>query len=321
MATGNINQDLASKFREISQFYITKRDTYRARTYSNAADKIENHTNLITSGKQAQDEIKGIGKSVATDIDSYINTGKIPRLEELRTSDRDRTQVLDLYTKIYGIGPVKANELYEYGFRTIEDLLRAPLTDAQKMGVHYFYQLVQRIRREEIQQIEDVIRNTLTTTFYNITWIIAGSYRRGEPTSGDVDILIRGDPGITIPSIVNSLTRSDLLTGQLALGETKFMGIGRLDDQHNAHRIDIFVLPTDEWAYATLYATGSQRFNVLMRQRALEFGLTMNEHEMKNINTGQKYLANTEEDIFNYLRVQYIPPVERVRNLSTLTYV
>ena len=97
------------------------------------------------------------------------------------------------------------------------------------------------------------------------------------------------------------------------------MGIVQLDDQHNGHRIDIRLVEPKSYIFALLYFTGSQRFNILMRQRAIELGMTLNEYGLYD-NKGVSQPANSEEDIFNILRIKYIPPEARTRTIGLLEY-
>ena len=58
-------------------------------------------------------------------------------------------------------------------------------------------------------------------------------------------------------------------------------------------------------------------FNTVMRGHALKQGLTMNEHglyKMENKKKGEKvaHVFRDEQDIFDYLHLQYKPPKERI---------
>ncbi len=48
--------------------------------------------------------------------------------------------VLDELGKIWGVGPVAAQKLYESGIRSVEDLQKKQdlLTNAQKIGLKYY---------------------------------------------------------------------------------------------------------------------------------------------------------------------------------------
>ena len=70
------------------------------------------------------------------------------------------------------------------------------------------------------------------------------------------------------------------------------------------------IIDPESWPYATLYFTGSKKLNVIMRSKALDLGLSMNEYGMVN-HRDVSYVAKTEEDIFGYLHMDYLEPTQR----------
>ena len=102
------------------------------------------------------------------------------------------------------------------------------------------------------------------------------------------------------------------------------MAISRLplvpDATRVSRRLDLLVTPDEEYACALLYFTGSDRFNVAFRQHALQMGYTLNEHRIQRQGQRQEqdekevevpYMAR-EEDLFDFLGLAYVAPVERV---------
>ena len=72
-----------------------------------------------------------------------------------------------------------------------------------------------------------------------------------------------------------------------------------------------------EYSFATLYFTGSKAFNVVMRQRAIDIGYTMNEHGLYKLvgkKKGDKLNIDfpTEQSIFKFLGMVYKQPQERI---------
>jgi DNA polymerase/3'-5' exonuclease PolX len=324
MATSSTlpNVALAGQLAAIARLYQQSNDTYRARTYEEAARRISQYPTPITSGAQARREIPRVGESLQRDIDEYLTTGQIARLQNLQHNTADRSQVLRLFESIHGIGPVTANRFFDQGFRTLEDLWFAEppvLTPAQRLAILYKEHLKLRIPRYEMDLIRQRLGEIVSAYNPNLQWVIAGSYRRGEPDSGDIDVLIRGDPGVSLADIVDRLKAAGIIAGDLAQGRAKYMGILRLP-QYNAHRIDLQFIPPQNWPYGLLYFTGSAAFNILMRQRAEQLGLRLNEYGLYN-NEGVSVPAQTEHDVFAALGVQYLPPEERRRDLTALPLV
>ena len=297
-----MNQRLADLFVEMAREF--KGDRYRKRAYENAADAIRRHTIPITSGTQAQKEIKGIGKSIGAKIDEIIATGQLQFLTDRPEDKIEKSKTTGLFEDIYGVGPVTAEQWYNRGLRTLEDLAKIynEMTDSQKLGYYYYYQLKERIPRAEIDQVKTIIDQW----WQQVEYVIGGSYRRGEATSGDIDIIVKSN--LSLNMLIQSLGR--LIIGTLSIGPTKYMGILRLSDRHNARRIDIRLVDENAWPYALLYFTGSKQLNIEMRAKAQSLGLTMNEYGMVGPG-GISYPAKTERDIFDYLRIPYLEPTQR----------
>lgn len=101
----------------------------------------------------------------------------------------------------------------------------------------------------------------------------------------------------------------------LASGKNKFMGICRLSPDLPARRIDILVTDSNHYNFALLYFTGSYNFNIYMRRIALQKGLSLSEYGFKDNNTKQfidtSEKINSEENIFEYLDIPYVPPNKR----------
>ncbi|RXG68016.1 DNA polymerase lambda [Armadillidium vulgare] len=85
-------------------------------------------------------------------------------------------------------------------------------------------------------------------------------------------------------------------------------------------RLDIIVVPYDEFAPAIMYFTGSAHFNRSMRLLATKLGMSLSEHGLrariirdgKNAVTGGICLETpSEESIFEHLGLNYRPPNER----------
>ena len=91
---------------------------------------------------------------------------------------------------------------------------------------------------------------------------IAGSYRRKMKDSGDIDLLLKSSNKKTYNTFIDTLTKLNYLTCQLARGNKKYMGMGKIDISPCHRRIDIMYTKPDEFPFAVLYFTGSGEFNV-----------------------------------------------------------
>lgn len=302
----------------------------RLNSFIRARDAIASYDHVITSGKQAQRDIEGVGKGIATRIDEFLKTGTLQELEQ--TIDEHSRVIMELCT-VTGIGEVKAEYFFnEYGIRSIDDLFKAykngilsvkknQLTHHILVGMEFYYDLQLRMPWDEADEIAERITDIINMV--NPTYIVnvCGSYRRHKSTCGDLDVLI-SNPLIEdesqisneLPDIVNTLESNGILVGHLTnKGKTKYMGVCRLPGKPG-RRIDIRFVTYPSLGAATLYFTGSGKFNKIMRYRANQRGYTLNEYglyEYINNVKGKQMYAPTEEDIFKILNFVYLTPEER----------
>lgn len=309
------NKSLSDILSLIGYYYsLDPIQKYRSKAFNTASFNIKNHPIAILSGLQAREEVKGVGKSIENTIQEYLNTGHVKRLDDFEQTYKTQKDTIDFFRSIYGIGPITAINLYNEGFRTLEDLwTQASLNESQRIGILWRDHINLKIPRVEMDLIQQTIGSFLNP--YDIKWEITGSYRRQEPESSDIDILVESRSDLNMFGLLTLLR--PLLAADLANGDTKYMGILRLSNQFNGHRIDIRIVPPENWPFALMYFTGSQKFNILMRSRAIELKLKLNEYQLYN-HTGDHHPATDERDIFNLLRVTYLHPEQRLRNLDRL---
>ena len=138
---------------------------------------------------------------------------------------------------------------------------------------------------------------------------IAGSYRRRQKDSGDIDVLLKGTPSL-YKRFITHLEKHGYLFETLAKGTKKYNGMCKLSSCLTFRRIDIMITKPSEYPFAILYFTGSKDFNTLMRQHALDLGYSMNEYSLKHIDTKKPvdHTFTTEKDIFDYLNYDYVDP-------------
>jgi len=115
-----------------------------------------------------------------------------------------------------------------------------------------------------------------------------------------------------LAQIVQHLTEVKYIVEVLALGEHKCMAICKRDETSTPRRLDLLMVPEDQYAYGLLYFTGSDRFNVAVRQHCLQMGYTLNEKALTPLQEKQVPSMATEKDIFTFLSLQYVAPQERV---------
>jgi DNA polymerase (family 10) len=302
---------------------IDAADTFRVRSYRRAAEAVEQQTTqLATLVTQDGDSkallaIPGIGKGMAANIRDLVTTGTMPLRDELLT--KYKASMLDLL-RLPGMGPKTVAMVYSaIGVSDMDgleaaakrgDLLPLPrmgqkFTDKLLKGIEDYRKNSSRFRidvaRGHAERISELIRQ-----FPGIETITpAGSLRRGRDNVGDLDLLVTGpacEPDV-VAAAVEHVATLPLIDKLLARGQNKVSFTLR-----NQLQVDVRLLPRASYGAALQYFTGSKMHNVALRQRAIKRGLTLSEYALLRLEDNVVVAAATEQEIYNALDMEYIPP-------------
>ena len=317
-----LNDQLIDILEELELLERARGKVFEARAYHNASETLMAFPGLIEKIEDVKG-LRGIGVKIYKKFEEFVETGKLELLEK----ERDNPKYI--FFNIYGIGPKKAAELVDKdGVKTIKELRERQglLNDKQKIGLKYYEDILKRIPRKEIEEY----KVALTKSFTKIatkedTFEIVGSFRRGNEHSGDIDMIVsnRVNDNSVLERFIGQLQKDGILLEVLSKGKIKSLTIGRLNKQSIPRRIDFMFSPPKEFAFATLYFTGSKSFNVVQRRMANEQGYSLNEHGLYKF-TDKKEGApinetlTTEEDIFAFLNMIYKEPIERISGKAAI---
>ncbi|KAG7492873.1 hypothetical protein MATL_G00018640 [Megalops atlanticus] len=322
----NYNKHITDKLEVLAKAYTHQGDKWRALSYSKAINALKSYHKPITSFEEAC-KIQGIGKRMAEKVIEIMESRHLRKLDHIG----EAVPVLELFTNIWGAGAKTAQLWYQQGFRTLEDVRsKANLNHQQKIGLKHYDDFLDRMSRDEAAAIEKTVREAAHSVNPGLLAIACGSYRRGKATCGDVDVLITHPDGKShrgvFSKILLILHQSGFLTDDLVSHEEngeqkKYLGVCRLPGPGQRHRrLDIIVVPYNEFACALMYFTGSAHFNRSMRALAKTKRMSLSEHSLNRdvqrqgsvkICTGVPLPTPTERDIFAYLGVPYREPQER----------
>ncbi len=241
---------------------------------------------------------RGIGKGIQSFIAEAIMTGSIAELEEMRRDPR--VKAVELLETIIGVGPVTAMKWVSEGTLSIADAAnRDDLTSAQKVGVEVHGKVIDRVPRAVVEKI---FGDVLAILPAGVNAIITGSYRRGAPSSGDVDILIISDIIVAnqLPTIPGSII--------INAGEMKMSYLAPMDGMYV--QVDIFISPSSSRVAYLSYSTGSAAHNVYLRGLAKSKGYHLSQYSLTD-GGGKAVILDSEEDLYNALGVDYVPPEKR----------
>lgn len=303
---------------------IDGQDSFRIRSYRNAAQAIENHSqqlkDIIDDPKQVL-AIPGIGKGMLDKLKELFNTGKLGAQAELL--EKYHSSMLQLL-KIQGLGP-KTIALIWSSYKVsdvdgVEKLAReGKIRTLPRMGEKHEAKLLKAI--EDYRRIggrflidaAELECEKLTAYIENFKGIDkitpAGSLRRGRETVGDLDILVTGKACCSEEGrqeAIAYIAKYPPIMDVIASGDNKISFHLRAGMQ-----VDVRLLPPESFGAAMQYFTGSKAHNVALRQRALKMGYTLNEYSLATLEGEKPVAGRTEEEIYSKLKLDYIPPEMR----------
>jgi DNA polymerase (family 10) len=316
------NKSIATVLYETADLLeIDGQDSFRIRSYRNAAQAIENLTDqirdIIGEPKKVL-AIPGIGKGMLLNLQELFRDGRLSMQAELLK--KYHPSMLQLL-KIQGLGP-KTIALIWSAYQVsdvdgVEKLAReGKIRELPRMGEKHEQKLLKAIEdyrrisgrflidaaETEAKKLTDYLSKL--PGFDRVTF--AGSLRRGRETVGDLDILVTGVACCSAEEreeAVKYIAQYPPLMSIIAQGDNKISFRLRNDMQ-----VDVRLLPPESFGAAMQYFTGSKSHNVALRQRALKMGYTLNEYSLADLKTGEPLAGKTEEELYAKLNLDYIPP-------------
>ena len=292
---------------------------FKTRAYVNGARTLEGLTEPLETliEEERLGEIKGIGNALVEKITELVETGELEYYNTLKASiPPGLIEMLD----VQGMGPKKVKAINEkLGVETIEDLEKAceagKVAELDGFGAKSQEKILESIafkrqhashhHRHKMLIAAEPILDDLRSHPDVIRCDIAGSLRRGKEVSGDIDFLVSAKDST---DIMEAFTTRDGILSVLAAGDTKASVL-----LEGGIQADLRVVDDSEYASALAYFTGSKEHNIVMRSRAIERGLRLNEYGLfkskKETRDPKLRLdCKTEEDIFAALDLTYVPP-------------
>ncbi|MER6464902.1 DNA polymerase/3'-5' exonuclease PolX [Streptomyces sp. NPDC001288] len=308
------NDEVAALLQEYADLIsITGGDAFRARVYEKAARAVGgHHADVATLGLKGLQEIPNVGKSIAQKVREYVDSGTVLAVEELRARIPDGVRRL---TAIPTLGPKKALAVYEeLGVSSVEELADAihqerlrdlkgfgPRTEENILhGIELLRASGGRVRIDVATELAESIVAVLSAVEGCEKCAYAGSLRRCRETIGDIDILVAAEDSAPVMRAFTALPYVTEIIGQGGT-KTSVRTAKGLD-------VDLRVVPPDSWGAALQYFTGSKAHNIRTRERAVHQGLKLSEYGLFDVETGEKIVSETEEEVYGRLGLPWIPP-------------
>lgn len=315
-----MNQNIIKNFETlIKQLKVSseKNAKYKIKSFQNVISILRKYPHEITSEKELEGT-PGIGSGTLERIKEIIETGSLKELVKLPSSTLLQFQE--------EIGEKTALKLQEIGITDLQSLKQA--VDEGKIEVDNRVQLLlkyhfgpvafrEHIPRSEMKVIDKYLESTLKEYDNKVEYIVCGSYRREKPFSNDIDVLIfKEDDSIILSDLIQFLSEQeflvDHLTHHIEKLKTVYRGYAKSPIEKNVvRRIDIRFVEYRSKAPAIMYFTGSKDFNTKIRIIAKDLGYKLNEYHLAVLDSNVVIYPSSEEDIFKFLKMDYVPPSER----------
>ncbi len=309
------NVEVARIFEELADLLeLNGANPFRVRAYRNAARTIEAFSADVSAMVERDPgellQLEGIGKDLADKIVVIIRTDQLPQLEELKAKiPPGVVQML----RIPGLGPKKVAALFkELGLETLDALKQAAeqgriaalkgfgkKTEQSILeGLALATEASQRVFLADAKTEADAIVADLQQLSSITQATVAGSCRRRKETVGDLDVLVTSSDH---NAAMDRLAANSLVVKVLARGDTK-----QRVRLRSGLELDLRVVPDESFGAASQYFTGSKEHNIVIRRRAQERGLKLNEYGLFR---GDELVASrTEEDVYGAVGLPWIPP-------------
>ena len=308
------NQLIVKILNNIADILELQEVEFKPIAYRRAAQSIESLSEDIADiyERGELEKISGVGKHIAEKIAEIIETGKLKYYEKLKKEVKVDVEGLNevpslgpkkikvLYKKL-GVKDVpglekvlkqhKVRELEGFGEKTEETLL---------YGIELLKKRPSRFLYIHAMPMAEMISKTLKKHDFVKRVEIAGSYRRGKETVGDLDFLVVSSQPKKVMDIFTGM--KDVIQ-VLAKGETK--SSVRLS---NGMQVDLRVVNEKEHGAALLYFIGSKEHNVELRKLALKKDWTLNEYGLTVLKDKKWIAGRTQEEIYQKLGLRFIEP-------------
>jgi len=306
------NAEIARLLREIAELLeLDGANAFRVRAYVNAARVVDELPEPAASQSPEQlRELPGIGDDLAAKIAELARTGSLPVLRELRA--KLPAGALELL-HVPGIGPKRARLLItKLGIRSTAGLGRAARRGQLKSLAGFGPAFEKKVAAELAARTGDekrILRATAAQYGESLAEYmrahplvkraeIAGSFRRGRETVGDLDLLVESAGGAAVAKHFTDYpgVRTVLASGPTRASVRLASGL----------QVDLRVLDAESYGAGLYYFTGSKAHNIAVRKMAQKRGLKINEY---GIFRGDRRVGGQHElDVFRAVGLPWIPP-------------
>jgi DNA polymerase (family X) len=310
------NSDVADQLELLADLLeLTGEASFRVIAYRRAAQRVRENAGSIAQlaldGRAK--ELPGIGKTIEEKIVQIVDTGEIEALTKRK--GQVPPEVVQ-FMHLPGLGPKTAARLWhELGLTTIAQLKTAAeeqrLRALPGLGARSEEKILKALAEERapaearlllgkglpavLAVVEELRASPLVDKVSE-----AGSIRRRRETFRDLDVIATSSDPAALTAHFVSLP---FVLEVVAHGETKATVLS-----NDGLRFDLRVVPPESYGNLLQHFTGSKDHNVALRERAVKDGLSVSEYSITVVETGEELRYATEEEVYERLGYEWIPP-------------
>jgi DNA polymerase (family 10) len=312
------NAEIAAALEELGVLYeLDGAVKYRVLAYGTAAKAIRESpvsvAELAARGRAT--EIPGVGKTLAEKIDALLASGEIPAAAKLKAKF---PPTLVEVTRVPGVGAKTARRLFdELGVSNLEELKEAAerkrIRELKGLGPKAEENVLASLARlgepgegtgrlllSKVAPIARELAQALREHPAANRVEVAGSVRRWAETCKDIDLIATAEE----PSLLSEHLASHPLIA--AAGKPGPNGVRA--QTHNGVSVDLRIVAPAAFGNLLQHFTGSQAHNVALREEAVGRGLSVSEHGITDVDSGEVELCETEQGVYERLGYAYIEP-------------
>ena len=317
MASIPRNSDVADALEELADVSEILGETgFRVLAYRRAAQRVRDTSasigELALAGSAK--ELPGIGATIEAKIVELAETGAMAALEKRRAEVPGEVRQ---FLRLPGLGPKTAARIWrELGVTTLAELREAAEAERvrtlQGLGAKSEERILEALakgfgpepeRRGLLGVGLPVVREVVESLRGHRAAVdvsAAGSARRGRETFRDLDVIATAtDPR----ALIDHFVHAGWVLEVAAKGETKATIVTK-----QGLRIDLRVVPPEDFGSLLQHFTGSKHHNVALREDAQRRGFSVSEYGVTVVETGEVHRFRDEGELYRFLGYDWIPP-------------
>jgi DNA polymerase (family X) len=313
------NSQIAAALDELGDLYeLDGAIVHRVVAYRTAAKAVRESSTSVAALARAgrATELAGVGKTLQEKVVTLLETGDTPSAQRLRA--KFPPGLIEMTRAVPGLGPKRARILYDELHVDSIDALREAAVTQRIRGVRGFGAKAEenilaslaafdagdvpglRLLLPKALDAGDAIVDALRAHPASDRVELAGSARRLADSVKDLDVIATAHEPVALAEALRGL---DLIesTGRATEAGTRAR-------THTALPVDLKIVAPDQFGNLLQHFTGKKQHNMAMRDAAVRRGLHVSEYGILDDASGETWRCPTEEEVYERLGYQWIPP-------------